>query len=134
MDISSSASVASLPNKTRAVATRWSKNKLILVLVGGAMAITGQLAQAEIDKPLPERVNCIARNEEIILEVRTDPALIPLLRRQHDGLDATCGQATEIAQTLAADRPHQSRRQPTPGAACSPRRRGQTSARLNARQ
>jgi hypothetical protein len=78
-----------------------SRNKLALVVVAGAMALAGQLGQAEIDRPLPPSINCAARNEDIIREVRSDPRIIDVLRRQHEDLNGSCGTAVEIAQTVA---------------------------------
>lgn len=81
---------------------RWSRNKLALVLVAGVMAFAGQVGAAEIDKPIPQRADCVTRNAQIIQEVRSDPAIVDALRLQHDSLDGPCRPAAEIAEMLSA--------------------------------
>jgi hypothetical protein len=66
------------------------------------MALAGQVGQAEIDKPMPQPADCVRRNAQIIQEIRSDPEIIDVLRRQHDGLDGPCRPAAEIAEMLSS--------------------------------
>jgi hypothetical protein len=81
---------------------RWVQSKLLVAVVGGLLAIGGEVAQAEIGASAPS-INCTARNLQIIQEVKSDPGIVSVLPRQHDGLDGSCGPAAKIAQTVLSN-------------------------------